>query len=229
MKKGVREASPIVLGYVPIGMAYGLLAQQAGFSIWFPLCLSLFVFAGSSQFIAVSMFSRGMDAIAIIGTTFIVNFRHLLMSASLAPRLSSWKTPQRLLLGTLLTDESFAVHSARFAHGDVDPTEALALSLTAYAAWAASGVAGFHLGTLIARPEAWGLDFALPAMFVGLLVPFCTHRPAVTAAVCGGATSVLLYCLGGETWAAFIGAVVGATAGVAFGNPKCAGGAKNVG
>ncbi|MDR3265071.1 MAG: hypothetical protein LBT15_03570, partial [Synergistaceae bacterium] len=81
-------------------------------------------------------------------------------------------------------------------------------------------IAGFHLGPLIAKPEAWGLDFALTEMFVGLLLPICTTRPAVTAAVCGGATSVLLHFLGFGRWGAFIGALVGATAGAAGGGAK---------
>lgn len=212
--KGVRGASPIVLGYLPIGMAYGLLAQQTGLEIGVTLSLSLFVFAGASQFMAVSMLFRGTEALVIIGTVFIVNFRHLLMSASITPYLASWKRWQRLMLGSMLTDESFAVHSVRFARNDLDPTAAIALNITAYAAWAVSGVVGFYLGSLIAEPEVWGLDFALPAMFVGLLLPVCGQRPAAVAALCGGAVSVLLHTLGVGAWAAFAGALIGATAGL---------------
>lgn len=216
IEKGVRWAVPIILGYAPIGTAYGLLAQQTGLEAWATLGLSLCVFAGASQFMAVSMISKGMETAVIVGTTFIVNFRHLLMSASLAPRLSSWKTWQRLLLGSMLTDESFALHSAHFARGEFDPVGALALNITAYVAWTLSGAVGYYLGSLIENPEVWGLDFALPAMFAGLLLPLCTHKPAVTAAVCGGAAAVLLYCLGLGSWAAFLGALIGATAGIAF-------------
>lgn len=220
VEKGIRAAFPIVMGYVPIGMAYGLLARQAGLAVQVPLFLSLFVFAGSAQFIAISMLQSGTAPLSIIGTTFVVNLRHLLMSASAAPRLSSWKMWQRLMLGSMLTDESFAVHSSRFARGENDATEAIALNLTAYAAWAISGVVGFYLGSLIANPATWGLDFALPAMFVGLLLPLCSRRPAVIAALCGGATSLALYRIGAGTWAAFCGALVGATAGVLFGEAK---------
>jgi 4-azaleucine resistance transporter AzlC len=76
-KKGMRDALPVVLGSVPIGMAHGLLTQQAGFAVEVPLFLSIFVFAGSSQFIAVSMLQAGAKPMAVIGMTFIVNFRHL--------------------------------------------------------------------------------------------------------------------------------------------------------
>jgi 4-azaleucine resistance transporter AzlC len=213
VRKGLRDVLPIILGAVPIGMAHGLLAQQAGFAVEVPLFMSLFVFAGSSQFIAVSMLQAGANPLAVVGTTFIVNFRHLLMSASLAPRLKWWTTPQRLLLGCTLTDENFAVHSANFAAGDNDTTAALTVNLSMYPAWALSVVSGFQMGNLIERPEAWGLDFALPAMFLGLLLPICTRRPAVAAALCGGAVSLLLHRLGFGRWAAFTGALAGATAG----------------
>jgi 4-azaleucine resistance transporter AzlC len=219
--EGIRDALPVVLGCVPIGMAHGLLSQQAGFAIGVPLGMSLFVFAGASQFIAISMLQSGAGLITIIGTTFIVNFRHLLMSASLAPYLTSWTTRQRLLTGCMLTDESFAVLSARFATAAVKPMEAIALNVTIYLAWTLSVAAGFHLGFLVAKPEAWGLDFALPAMFAGLLLPACRRRPAMIAAAAGGVTSVLLTCLELKPWAAFTGALVGATIGVVFKGSEC--------
>ncbi|MDR1874959.1 MAG: AzlC family ABC transporter permease [Synergistaceae bacterium] len=214
VKKGVRWALPVVLGYAPIGMAYGLLARQTGLGVRATLGLSLFVFAGASQFMAISMLSGGAGAAAVIGATFIVNFRHVLMSAAVAPRLTSWRPWQRAALGTMMTDESFALHSIHFARGDLDPAAAITLNLAAWVTWAAAGTAGHRLGALIERPEAWGLDFALPAMFIGLLLPSCGRRSAVAAALCGGAASVALCLLGAGNQAAFFGALAGATAGV---------------
>jgi 4-azaleucine resistance transporter AzlC len=216
IEKGVRQALPIVLGYVPIGAAYGLLAQQAGLGLWTTLGLSVFVFAGASQFMAVSMIQSGMETAAIVGATFIVNFRHVLMSASIAPYLAAWKTRQRLLFGGMLTDETFVLHSLNFARGDVDPATSIALNVTVYVAWTASGMAGYNLGAIIAYPEAWGLDFALPAMFAGLLITACKNKAAVAAAVAGGTVSVGLHLLNAGAWAAFFGALAGATAGVFF-------------
>jgi predicted branched-subunit amino acid permease len=79
---------------------------------------------------------------------------------------------------------------------------------------------GFQLGSLITTPEVWGLDFALPAMFIGLMLPLCTRRPAIVAAICGGAASVLFHCLGFGTGAVVTGALVGATAGVVCGGDE---------
>jgi 4-azaleucine resistance transporter AzlC len=222
----MRNALPIILGGVPIGMAHGLLTQQAGFAVEVPLFMSLFVFAGSSQFVAVSMLQTGSDPLAVVGATFIVNFRHLLMSASIAPYLKSWTGLQRLLMGCTLTDETFSVHSANFAAGDIDTTAALSLNFTLYVMWALSVVSGFQMGNLIERPEVWGLDFALPAMFLGLLLPICTRRPAVAAALCGGAASLLLHRLGFGRWAVFTGALAGATAGTFVPDRGAKGGGK---
>jgi 4-azaleucine resistance transporter AzlC len=213
LKKGIRRASPIIFGYVPIAMAYGLMAQQAGLSVWVTAGMSVFVYAGASQFVAVSMFTHGYSPAVIIGTTFTVNFRHVLMSASLAPRMAKWSASVRAIFGALLTDESFALHSVHFANGDTDATAAVAMNTAAYLSWIAFGVVGHRLGALIEQPERWGLDFALPAMFIGLLMPSCSDRRAVTAAVSGGVVSVALYLAGLGRWAAFIGATAGATAG----------------
>jgi 4-azaleucine resistance transporter AzlC len=212
--KGLKWAFPVMLGYVPIGAAYGLLALRVGLSVWETVGLSVFVFAGAAQFMAVSMFSGGVSAAVMIGAVFAVNFRHVLMSASLSPFISKWSRGQRFLLGCLLTDESFALHSVHFAGGDRDASAAITLNAAAYLAWVASSFAGHRLGALIEHPETWGLDFALPAMFIGLIMPACSRRPALAAAISSGAVSVSLYVAGVGRWAAFIGAIVGATAGI---------------
>jgi 4-azaleucine resistance transporter AzlC len=213
-KKGLKWSLPVMLGYIPIGGAYGLLAQQTGLSIGVTAGMSVFVFAGASQFMAVSMFMNDSSPAVLIGTTFAVNFRHALMSASLSPYLSGWRKSLRAAFGWMLTDESFALHSVHFANGDSDRAAAITLNAAAYLAWAVSSVAGYKLGALIQRPEAWGVDFALPAMFIGLLMPTCRSRRTIAAALTGGGVSVALCLAGVGGWAAFIGAVAGATAGV---------------
>ena len=213
---GVKQALPIMLGYVPLGIAYGVLAQQANIGLWPTAGLSIFVFAGASQFMAVSMIQNGIMPGAIILSTFIVNIRYVLMSASLSPKLNSWKTWQRILLGGVMSDETFILHSLNFGNGNQDFISAMSINLSAYLSWAVSSVLGYNMGMLIAAPEAWGFDFALPAMFVGLLLSACKNKAAVTAAVAGGVISVTLHLLGVDSWAAFSGALGGATVGILF-------------
>jgi predicted branched-subunit amino acid permease len=113
--RAFRQALPIVLGYVPVGFAYGVLAQKSGLSTANTLAMSLIVFAGSAQLIAVGLFAAMASPLSIVLTTFVVNLRHLLMSAALAPHLRSWTKAQIAALTTELTDETFALHIARFA------------------------------------------------------------------------------------------------------------------
>ena len=128
---GAKRALPIVLGYVPIGFAYGVLAGKSGLSETNTLLMSLIVFAGSAQFIAVGLFASGTGPAAVILTTFVVNLRHMLMAASLAPYLSAWKKRYLAFFSYQLTDETFALHSSTAGKLNECRVEALSLNMTA--------------------------------------------------------------------------------------------------
>ena len=169
LKEGMVAAWPICLGYMPIGLAFGVLAHNAGLAPWEIGLMSLFVYAGSSQFIAVSMISNGAAVIPIILTTFTVNLRHLLMSSSLAVYLQRLGVSRISLYAYGVTDESFALNMTRFRNGDWDWRSALALNHTANLAWIVSTIIGGYGGQFIPA-GAFGIDYALPAMFICLLV-----------------------------------------------------------
>lgn len=169
LRAGLAAAWPICLGYFPIGMALGVLAQQAGLGpLWVGL-MSVLVFAGSAQFIAVAMFDGGSSAAAIILTTLVVNFRHFLMSSALAVPLRGVRRRFLVLFAYGITDESFAVNMTRFREGNWDRWRALVVHHTANLTWIAATVLGSLVGTLI-PPGAFGIDYALPGMFIALLV-----------------------------------------------------------
>jgi predicted branched-subunit amino acid permease len=185
--------------------------------VWTTLGLSVFVFAGASQFMAILMIASQASPAAIISSTFVVNFRHVLMAASLSPFVTSWKKWQRAALGCMLTDESFVMHSRHFGDGDTDSAAAITLNAAAYITWAAASVAGFYIGGLTGDPRRLGLDFALPGMFIGLLMPLCRDNASAVSAAAGGLSALALHMAGAGNWAAFLGAVVGASAGLVFG------------
>jgi len=188
---GIRAAWPICLAYFPVGIAFGVLAQKAGLSVFQTGAMSLVVFAGSSQFIGVSMLSNGASLTAIAATTFVVNLRHLLMSSSLAPYLQKTSTPFLFLFAYGITDESFAVNSMRFRSGGWDRWKALTVNLTASIAWATSSVAGAVSGRFI-PPGFLGMDYAMVAMFLGLLA-FQIRGPIhLATAFLSGTVAVLL-------------------------------------
>jgi 4-azaleucine resistance transporter AzlC len=169
LREGVSGAWPICLGYIPIGLSFGLLAQKGGLATWQVAVMSVAVFAGGSQFIAVAMISAGASAAAIISTTFMVNLRHLLMSSALALHLTGVSRRFLLLFAYGITDESFGINMARFSGEKWDHRSALVLNQAANATWIVSTVFGSYLGQFIPS-GALGLEFALTSMFICLLV-----------------------------------------------------------
>ena len=212
LRDGIAGAWPICLGYFPIGMALGVLARQAGMSPLDIGLMSLLVFAGSAQFIAVAMLADGASASAIVATTFVVNFRHVLMSSSLAVPLRGVSRPFLALFAYGVTDESFAVNTLRFKTDTWDRWRALVVHHTANATWVVSSVLGCLLGSLI-PPGAFGIDYALPAMFLALIALQVHNRLHIVVGLSAGLISTLCYLwLPGDSYA-LIGAISAASLG----------------
>ncbi|CCO23533.1 AzlC family protein [Maridesulfovibrio hydrothermalis AM13 = DSM 14728] len=212
----LKQALPIVLGYLPVGFAYGVLARKAGLSIDNTVIMSLIVFAGSAQFIAVGLLASGASALSVIITTFIVNLRHLLMSAALSPYLKKWSRPELAAFTFQLTDESFAVHSTRFSNGDTSKSETYLINCIAHAAWVGGTVLGIFSSTLITDVKPMGLDYALPAMFIALLIFQIKDRSHVAVGLITGLLSTALALGGAGQWNVIIATLIGATLGAAI-------------
>jgi 4-azaleucine resistance transporter AzlC len=228
LSRGLAQAAPIVLGYLPIGFAYGVLATNAGLSPRNVVLMSLITYAGASQFVAAGLFAVGAPPTSIILTTFVTNLRHFLMTASLASHLSGWRWPRLALFGYQVTDETFAVHAARFAAGPVRPVEAFCVNACAQIAWVSGSALGVLGGQILPDPRPWGLDYALPALFVALLVlQIPPHGEAagkggqardrtgtkLAVAGLGGASAVLFALLGVGPWGVILATLLGATLG----------------
>lgn len=192
---GVRATIPLVVGAVPFGIIFGALAVTSGLSPAAALGMPAFVFAGSSQFIASNMVANGAAIPFIVLTTFVVNVRHSLYAATLAPHVRH--LPQRWLipLGFWLTDESFVIVVQRYQQSDTSPNKHyfyLGSALMMYVNWQLSTLIGIVAGQSIPNPAAWGLDFALIVTFIGMLVPMLVARPMLFAAVVAGVSSIAL-------------------------------------
>ena len=168
---GVRDCIPTLLGYLSIGFAAGVVEKTAGLSMIEVALMSLLLYAGSGQFIAAGMIAASHPVSAIVFTIFFINSRHLLLSAALAPYFRHQTMKQNLLTGALLTDETFAVaiNHAQLKN-TIDFKWMLGLNVAAYVNWFIANMAGGFFGQWIPNPEKYGMDFALPAMFIGLLV-----------------------------------------------------------
>jgi 4-azaleucine resistance transporter AzlC len=167
----VREGIVASLALVPsvfvYGTVFGGLAVQAGLRPLEVLGMSLFVFAGASQFVAVPMLAAGAPALAIVVTTYVINMRHYLMAATLAPSFRAFPRGWLALVAHFINDESFAVAVAR--RNPPDPWLFIGSAVAVSGSFLAGVAVGIQLGGLVADPARWGLDFAFPAVFLALL------------------------------------------------------------
>lgn len=193
--RGVRDTVPMIVGAVPFGIIFGALGVTSGLSEFAIMGLSLFVFAGSAQFIAVGLLTQGVGIVFIILTTFIVNLRHMLYSASLAPYMRHLSQKWLIPLGFWLTDETYAVVIGRYAQGDEGGKAwyHLGSAVAMYTNWQLSTLIGIVAGTQLQGLASWGLDFAMVVTFIGIVVPLIITRPMLMSALVAGVVAVLTY------------------------------------
>lgn len=210
---GIRAQIPILLGVVPFGLIFGALALSASIPLLETQALSLFVFAGSAQFITAVLVAEGTPAFIIVLTILVVNLRHALYSASISPYTQHLPRRWKAILAWLLTDEAFVVASVRYRDKNSAHTHwfTFGTGLTLWAAWQVSTAAGIALGQVI--PENSLLDFALPLTFIALLVPQLIDRPTWVAAAVSGFSAVLLSGLPYKLWV-LVAALLGVAAGM---------------
>ncbi|MDK2981624.1 MAG: hypothetical protein PWQ55_1971 [Chloroflexota bacterium] len=210
---GLRDIVPILLGVAPFGMIYGVLAKGAGLSDLDAQAMSSVVFAGSSQFMLVQLLNAGVPTIMMILTGFVINLRHALYSASLAPYTRPLSPLWKMLLSYVLVDEAFALVVMHYKQPNDNGYRHwyyLGAGLTLWTTWQLSTAAGIFLGTQV--PASWGLDFTLALTFIALTVPAIDDRPSLLAAVSAGVTALLARNLPyklGLLAAAFVGILVG--------------------
>jgi 4-azaleucine resistance transporter AzlC len=206
---------PLVIGAIPFGIIFGTLAASSGLSFWGAMAMSAFVFAGSSQFIALGLLGAGTAVPLIILTTFVVNLRHLLYAVSLVPHVRNLSQTWKLALGFWLTDEAFAVAVARYNQSDSSPHKHwyhLGSSLLMYVNWLLCTWLGLTVGQLIPNAAHWGLDFAMSATFIGMVIPYLVNQPMIISVLVAGVVSILAHGLPHQ-----LGLMVSAVAGIIAG------------
>lgn len=169
--RGVKDCVPTIFGYLSIGFACGVVSKSCGMSTLQIVAMSTIVYGGSSQFVAASMISSLASPVSVILTIFLVNLRHLLMSTAIAPYFKGNSIIKNFTTGILLTDESFALSSSKaVGYKNINYKWMLGVNITAYLNWIFASFLGAYFGGLIYDYKVFGLDFALPAMFIGLLI-----------------------------------------------------------
>ena len=213
---GAKATIPLIAGAIPFGIIFGAMAITSGISPVGAIGMSLFVFAGSAQFIGVGLVANEVAAGLIVLTTFFVNLRHALYAASLAPYMKH--LPQRWLLplGFWLTDETYAVTIAYYDRpGDSRLRHwfYLGSAVAMYANWQLCTLLGIVAGQQIPDSQNWGLDFATVVTFIGIVVPLIRSRPVLASVFVSGITSLLANGLPNKL-GLILAAVVGIVAGM---------------
>lgn len=203
----------MLIGAVPFGLITGVSAVGAGMHPVDIILMSAFVFAGSSQLAAISLIASGAAVWAIVLTVAMVNLRHVMYSLSLSPWLQRYSVVKRLLVAFLMVDQSFAMTVLRYPRESEDYPRfhyALGIGVPMWVMWVGTTAVGAILGAQL--PPAWQLDFAVPLLFLALLVPAITSRPMLVAAVIAGVLAVALAPLPYN-----FGLIIGSVAGIAAG------------
>ena len=219
-RQGVEDCLPTIFGYLSIGFTCGVVSKACGLSFWQTVGMSVFIYGGSSQFIAAGMLLASAAVSSIIFTVFLVNLRHLFMSAAMAPHFPDNSLRQNFFVGLLLTDESFAVASVQAIKADsLNYDWMLGLNVSGYLNWILATGIGFLCGSLIPDYAVLGLDFALGSMFIGLLAAAAKglHSLPKSAAIVTAAVCILLgsACFVSAHTAVLLAALGGAAAGMA--------------
>ncbi|MGD8402240.1 MAG: AzlC family ABC transporter permease [Anaerolineales bacterium] len=191
---GVRAELPLLIGVAPFGMIYGVLAINAGLMPVPAQMMSSIVFAGSAQFITTQLIEDAVPGLVIVLTIAVVNLRHMLYSASVAPYVRALPMRWKVLLSYLLTDEAYAVTILNYEKEDANPSGHwffLGAGLTLWTSWQISTAIGILLGATM--PESWPLDFALPITFIAIIIPALKDRPAIAASLTAGVVALLAY------------------------------------
>lgn len=212
---GVRDTLPMMFGAAPFGLIFGTLAAPSSLSPGGALGMSLVVFAGSSQFIALSLIAGQAGLAVIVLTTLVVNLRHALYSASLLPYVARLNQAWRAALAFWLTDETFAVVLQRYGAADESPYKHwyhFGSSISMYVNWFTWTLTGILLGQSVPQLQRLGLEFAMAATFTSIVVPLLRTRPMV-----GAALVAAVMALAGRNLPYKLGLMLAALAGVVTG------------
>lgn len=209
-RQGLRASIPVIIGAGPFGILFGALAVENGMDIFQAVLMSATVYAGASQMVGIDLFGTRVAPWLIVLSIFAVNFRHILYSASMGPKIAHFTTLQKAIAFFCLIDPQYAEAEKRYELGKtLSFSWYIGMALPVYVFWVIETALGALFGKLIPDPHALGIDFLLPIYFVGLVMGFRKRRNWAPVVVASGLAAILVYFTIGSPWHVSIGALVG--------------------
>ena len=215
-RTAVVEGWPVLLTTVVIGVTYGLVARQSGLTVLEASASSFLVFAGASQYAMLELRRSGTDGLAIAFAIFLINARHLLMATAIKPFVSGVPLARRLGLAYILTDEAFAMGIGWFRRGRREVAYYAVFGALMWLSWNASTIVGAVFGADLERPERYGIDFAITAVFVAIVAISARHRTDVVVACAAAAVAAILRLVGASTLAVVIAGAIAPVVAIAM-------------
>lgn len=219
LRLGIAKTLPLALGVAPFGLAYGILSISAGLTVAETVLMSLLVFAGASQLTAVAMLAGGAGIPLIVASTFLINLRHLVMGLSISPFFTETTAGWRRLLAFAMCDEAYLLSIGHYREQEAsqgNPHFMLGAGGTIYVVWAITSVAGALAGHLIDDPLKWGLDFAMPATFLTMLLPQVVSRRMALVVLTSAVVATAAYLAIPGKWYMILAVIAGTVVGVAL-------------
>lgn len=198
---GIKASLPVLLGVVPFAMISGVTAVNINLTPIEGIGMSLIVFAGAAQLVALQLISTNTPILIILVSTFFINLRFFIYSASLAPHLQQHSARERMPLAYLLTDQAYAISIVSYNQGGQDGQDKqnvkrpfrswfyIGSGFILWLVWQSSTIVGVLVGAQI--PASWSLDFSIPLTFMALIFMSLNDRPTVLAAMSAGVTAVI--------------------------------------
>ena len=195
-RSALAEGWPVLVSVLLVGIPFGIVARQSGLSPAEIMAMSVFVFAGASQFAMVQLFKDGVAWPVIVATVLLINLRHLLMATALRPYFANVSLARRLAAAYILTDEAFAMAIGWFRRGRTELAYYATFAVALYVLWNAATLIGMLLGPSIGEPRRFGVDFAITATFIAIVVVGVRRRSDASVAVAAAVMASALAFLG---------------------------------
>ncbi len=222
IRQAIVDIAPAMVAAAPIGLLYGALATAKGMTVLDVLLASGLIFAGGAQLAAVQIWDYPVPIAALLVSTFLINARYVLMSASLAPKVAHLPLLGRIVGFHVLADENWAMSERRAGGGRISAPYFFGMGAVFWLNWMAFSLLGGLTGPLIGDPSRFGADFAFTAMFIALTAGFARSRTSVMVIAASAAAAALAHLTVGAPWHVLAGALTGIAVAALLASPEAA-------